>query len=549
MDVQTDVINAQQKISGVIIDKTKESFTVAASTDKNNNNRLGIQLKNLGTNPVTVENIWIINNSGSFPAQKHLLDYSDANIPSGYGVDILENKPLYMTPDDYDIKVVSNLGTVKKLKLEVGGYNNLRASMIAIPPDVKVGENVTLGLHVENIGNSRLLGVAPAGDYPNIVPPFTSPVPAVPAPVDLNPGESVFFFWKYEVTGSVGTLVNFDNYVNATEEDTGFVVDSNVATTVIELREPDESEIIVLTQDLLAKPEIFVVLPGPFGDDAEQALWAVNIVNPTPKNIEVNKITFTVLSARLSGTDKIFNEQSCSPTTLPITPAGTWTCPVMNQLMWKNLASPAVVDPYSVLPFAVKMDAGSLSGGPTDVLEVIPTQVDVFTTLGQFGKAGYGTSMDNGGSALANVYLTDVPRSTAPANILTNVTGIPPGTPIKLNATLADFDTGSSKEIDEDSRLIINIPRGWTSPTVLNAPAFTILPIQTYSDGSSQIVGVLDNELTGSGGIAETIEFQITSPVVTSTQLYVMYVLADGTADDGNMALGPLAEIILQVRP
>ncbi len=180
MDMQYDTIDAQLSVSNLIIDKTKEKFTIAASIDKNNNNRLGIQLKNLGSNPVHVGNIWIINNSGNFPAKKYEAEYSDSIIPAGYGVDILENKPLFMTPDYYDIKVVSILGTIEKLKLEVGGSNNLRASLIAIPPEVKVGENVTMAMHVENIGNSRLLNVAPFGDYPNINPSFISPIPPVP---------------------------------------------------------------------------------------------------------------------------------------------------------------------------------------------------------------------------------------------------------------------------------------------------------------------------------------------------------------------------------
>jgi hypothetical protein len=173
----------------------------------------------------------------------------------------------------------------------------------------------------------------------------------------------------------------------------------------------------------------------------------------------------------------------------------------------------------------------------------------VFTTLGQFGKAGYGTSMHNGGSGLVNVYLTNNPESTSNNNILTNVTSIKAGSLITLNATIADFDTGASQYIDAGSRLIINIPKGWGVPNVLSAPGFTILPIQTFSDGSSQIVGTLDNPLTGAGGIAKTIKFQVAAPTVTSTQMYIMYILGDGTTTSDNMALGPLTEAVLQVVP
>jgi len=551
MDVQRDTINTQRVISDSIMEKSKEKFSIAVSTDESNNNRLGIQVKNQGTNPVEVGDLWIINNSGSFPAKKYLIDYKDSVIPPGYGSNILENTPLFMNTDDYDIKVVSTFGTVVKSELNVGASNNMRADLIAIPPEVKVGENVTLTMHVENIGNTRLLNVAPNGDYPNIVLPFTSPVPPVPVPVDLDPGEGAFFTWKYITTGGVGTIVDFDSYATATEEDTGFILDSNVATESIELQQPDVSELIVLTQDLLARPEIFAVVPGPFGVDNQQALWGINIVNPTPQPMYVNKIVISAITTRATGGDEIFDAGgTCTPTNIPPTPAGTWRCPVNNQLLWENPASPALVPGYSVVPFNVRVSPGTLSGGPTDILENIPLSLNVYTTLGQFGKTGYGTLVDNSNTAVVNVYLTDNPGSTSDSDIITNVTGIKSSSVVKLNATLADFDTSGSQYIDGlTSRLIINIPKGWTSPSVLNAPGFTIQPIQTYSDSSSQIVGILNAPLTGVGGIAQTIEFQITAPAVNSTQLYVMYVLADGSTTLGKNAIGTIAEVLLQVIP
>ncbi len=548
MDAQRDTINSQRAISDAIMEKTKEKFSIAASTDESNNNRLGIQVKNQGTNPVEIDDIWIVNKSGNFPAKKYLVDYKDSVIPPGYGSNILENTPLFMQTDDYDIKVVSTLGTIAKAGLNVGSSNNLQAELIAIPPHVKVGENVTLTMHVENIGNSRLLNVLPNGGYPNIIPAFTSPAPPVPVSVNLDPGEGAFFTWKYITTGGVGTIVDFDSYATATEEDTGFTLNSNVAIESIELKEPDVSDIIVLTQDLLARPEIFTTIPGPFGDDSEKALWGVNIVNPTPQPLYVNKIVFSTITTRATGTDTIINAGACGPINIPPTPVGTWSCPVNNQLMWQNLVTPALVPGYSVVPFLVKISPGSLTP-PSDVLQNVPVSVNVFTTLGQFGKSGYGTSFDGTASALVNVYLTKIPGSTADINILTNVTGIKSGNVIKLNATLADFDTGVSQYIDAGSTLIVNIPKGWTSPTVLNAPGFTILPISTYSDGSSQIIGILNNPLTGAGGTAQTIEFQVTAPSVTSTQLYVMYILGEGTTTLNDMAMGPLSEVLLQVVP
>jgi len=449
MDVQTDTIDAQQNISDLVIEKTKEEFTIAASVDKDDSNRLGIQLKNLGPNPVFVDNIWIVNNSGSFPAKKFLLDSQDAIIPSGYGTNILENKPLFMTVDDYNIKVISTLGTIKQTGLEIGASNNMRAKLIAIPPDVKVGQNVTLAMHVENIGNSRLLNVLPFGDYPNIAPPFTSPVPPAPTPVDLDPGESMIFTWEYKTSGTPDSTVVFDSYTTAQEEDTGFIFNSNVAVEKIVLREPDESEIIVLEKDFFSQPEMFMVIPSPMGtSDGDKGLWGVNIVNPTPAPLSVSRVTITLLSPRENNSDLMFNPTSsaskkCDPEAVGITSSVNWACLVQNQLSWTDLQSPIVIPPYSAEQFTAKVHANRLSSCCPEVPAVIVV-ADVFTDRGQFSKAGYSTSFDDGGTAIVNTYLSTAPWSTVNANIITTDLTIPDDTPITFYATLTDFEEGDS---------------------------------------------------------------------------------------------------------
>ena len=116
MDVQRDTVYAQRDLSGSIIEKTQEKFEIAVSTDSNDNNRLGIQVKNQGQNPVEISNIWIINKSATetppYSAVSYDVNYDDAFIPPGYGAPILEKTPLYMSPGEYDIKVVSVLGTI-----------------------------------------------------------------------------------------------------------------------------------------------------------------------------------------------------------------------------------------------------------------------------------------------------------------------------------------------------------------------------------------------------------------------------------------------------
>ena len=563
MDAQRDTINTQRTISDSMMEKTKEKFAIAVSTDDSNNNRLAIQVKNLGTNPVEVGNIWIINNSGNFPAKKYLIDYKDSIIPSGYGSDILDSTPLFMYADDYDIKVVSTLGTIEKSELTIGSGNNLRATLIAIPPEVKVGQNVTLTMHVENIGNTRLLNVAPVNDtgklHPNIFPEFTTPHPAPPQPIDLDPGEGVFFIWKYETTGSSGSIIKFNANASATEEITGFFLKSNTAYEKIELKTPDLTEVIVLTEDLLSRPEIFMIIASPFGAGDEKSILGANIVNPTGQDMFVSKVAISILSPRGFPSDVMLNPTligaaKCEPEAIGPTNDADWACLVQNQLVWRNLANPVKISPYSMHPFAALVHTDGLSG-PGDELASVIVHGDVFTSVGEFGKAGYSTSFDDGDTALTNVFLSDRTFGTDKDFVIVNMTGTRSNEIVKFNATLVDYDDTAAHIIEDGSRLVINIPKGWTvNPASINGFGDFDLPIQylPFPDTSSQITGVLtlDYDGTGPAGLTgKTIYFEATAPTVSNTQMYVMYLLAEGETDFGDFQISPLAEIVLQVIP
>jgi len=145
MDVQSDTINAQRTISNSIIEKTQEQFSIAVATDDSNSYQLGIQVKNEGPNPVQISNIWIINKTeANYPVKNIPINYKDAFITPGTNSSILASQLLYMLPNDYDIKVISTLGTIEKFELKVGGNNYLLAEMFTIPPDVRQGENASL---------------------------------------------------------------------------------------------------------------------------------------------------------------------------------------------------------------------------------------------------------------------------------------------------------------------------------------------------------------------------------------------------------------------
>ena len=560
LDAQTDIVTTQRIISDVELKKQQERFGIAVSTDSDN--QLDISVTNFGQNPVEISSFWIINKTLSTqPAKRYSVNYDDSFITGGLSSSILGSQSLYMVPDSYEIKVMSTLGTIEIAELVVGyggsSINNLRSVLVTDPPDVVLGQNVTIGMVVTNTGQLKIKDVAPSSLFVNPSGVVVGSSGPNLSSVDLIPGESFLFLWDYSIDGTANTEVNFSNFATGLDANNN-LIQSNIASDKSVLRDQANStsgseELIVLTQDLLAKPELFIVMPAPFGETTQQGVWGVNVVNPIEKDLEVSKIVFTATSTRYTGGDEIFtdnNGNACASAHVNATIGGTWSCPMPNQLMWKNLNNPVVVPGLTSVSFLAYVEPGFI-GSSGDFLETVPVDITVYTTLGQFGKSGYATSYNEGSTTLPNVFLTDVPGSTSSASILSSLNGIPSGSVVKLNATLTDFDTNITRVIQgTDSRLIINIPKGWTSPSIINAPGFTIDPISNFGDGSSQIVGILNSDITGPTD-TQTIEFQVTAPDVTSTQLYVMYILADGISNSGNgdVAVGPLAEVVLQVVP
>ncbi len=545
LDTQSQMLDNQQIIADSEVAKIKEKFVVAASSS-GVNNLLSLQVVNTGNNVVEIADVWIINKTGIENATRYDLDYRDVSIPVGYSGNILSNTPLYLISDIYDIKVISSIGTIQAVEYDVaGGSNVLRAQMVAIPQDVRFGENATITLIVTNTGDFPIDTVT-ANDL-DVTPDqcTADPNPIFVGPTNLSPSQSTMFFWDCILNPPIGNEITFTG--NATGLLSGVPVDSNNAFDTVTVRDFTSGGTLILEQELLSRPEIFMTIPSPFGDEKnEEGLWGINIVNPTPAPMDITKVTLTAISSRPQQKDKFFDAGSCSTNTVPPTP-DSWSCPVQNQLMWQNYITPIQIPAYSVFPFNVKVETGELANSG-DVLETILVTANVHTTLGQFGKAGYGSSMDDGDSSIANVFLSSVKDLIAPANIMTNMTGILSQTPTTFYATIADFETSTKYEIEKDSRLIINVPRGWTGVTYPLDPDFTIS--DTTFLGQTQIIGVLTADLASGG---KSLEFTATAPCVqTTTKMYVMYLLADGTVsedDTPHMALGPLSEVILQVVP
>jgi len=569
LDAQTDIVTTQRIVSDIEIKKQQEQFGVLASTDGNGILNLGVN--NLGQNPVEISSIWITNKTLSDqPVTRYNVSYDDAFIPSGFTNNVLSTQSIEMIPDAYDIKVISSFGTIKIIELVVGPGSTstgLRAELITIPPDVIINHTVTIAMIVTNTGEGIIQNVEPDPLSVTGTGTVVTISSHTPSSVNLDRGESVMFSWDVEVTGNSG-----DNLIFSSIARGDFVDPDDVYTNVVSdesiLREPDDGgsggsggsgggeETIVIYDDLLSKPGIFMVVPNPFGwgPTGEKGLWGMNIVNPTERDMWVNKAVLSLLITRGSSADDVFATGSCSPDAIT-PPIAAWDCTTDNQIKWEpSPGNQHLIPKKSVQQFLALADSGTLNGN--DEVDTILVTGSVFTTLGQFAKTGFGTAFQQQGSnnfPIVNVYLTRDENN--PLNVLdihTTELGMISGTAKTFYAVLADFDSDKSTFIKHtDSRLIVNIPNDWTLNSYSSDDL--TLSVTTNSDGSSQIVGVVNNVIDGEGiefGTTEAgiIEFNITPPTVTDTKMYVMHILADGYTDS-NFLIGPIAEVVLQVCP
>jgi len=198
LDAQTDIVTTQRIVSDIEIKKQQEQFGILASTD--GNDILNISINNQGQNPVEISSIWITNKTlPDQPATRYTINYDDAFVPSGFTSDVLSTQSLEMIPDTYDIKVISAFGTIKTIEFALGvvGSSGLRAELITDPPDVIIGQNVTIAMMVTNTGSEIINNVQPdplifAGTGTGSVMASSS---HTPASVNLNSGASVMFSW------------------------------------------------------------------------------------------------------------------------------------------------------------------------------------------------------------------------------------------------------------------------------------------------------------------------------------------------------------------
>jgi len=633
LNTQTDIVSTARDVSAKDLKKQQEEFGIGLST--NGTEFLSIDVNNVGQNPVEIFTVVMTNVTDvGFPTTIIEIPSDTSFIPPGDEDDIVSTLDLKMKlaaaaglTETYNFKVISSLGTIKTATLqcsftECGSVSVGGDLIIQLFADGPTGVNTkisTIIMFVTNTADFEYTAVQPTRGFtdttdppttcnaPDLLPPFdpfwevlTAGLPDVftedvaPcdfdafAPVDLKPGQTTLFKWDATITGDIGTVFEFCNGVEGID-DLGdpqtFPIGGEACDELI-IIDPNDcggcgpggegGATIILIDDLLIRPSLFLIIPSPFGIPDQpsgnqvqyKGLWGVNVVNPTETPMSISKLTIAAYPPGSTPGAVPFKEGIPACEIVDISPgdtfnelsgasnagtySGNWDCPLINVILWENQTNPITIEPRSNVEFLAKVKPGSISAN--DNLDAVIVQANVFTSSGSFGKVGYQTTMyDATTGPIPNVFLTDTEDSRdAPYS---QRLGIHSNSTETFKVVFADMDDDDGTSIAAGAKFIINVPREWKFVTVTNSPGFlTPVSVVEHGDSSTQIIAITDSPIGGAGDPdAKTITFTTESPDVVENgvkRLYIMYILADGLTEGSNIrSVGPLNEVVLQVLP
>jgi len=624
LTTQTEIVETSRAVAATGLKLQQENFIISNIVQPVADD-LEVEILNQGQNPTEIFTLVITevdDPAGVFPTTTYDIPSSTSFLAPGDDIptDILSNTPIFLdladplgvpptTTLEYKIKVISSLGTIKTLTVICnqftcnpgGGEPGLDAQLFMDGPNGVNSKTSTIIMFVTNNGEVPLTGVGPllglnAGECDNMwqgnipVPPpdeITDVNPCdldSPTPVNLVPGQSAFFKWDGSIFGDVDDEAIFCNQARGFDpigntEDSGIVCDD---LTVINPNDcggaacfggGDPGVTIILIDDLLTRPSLFMVIPSPFGEDItnsdDKGVWGVNLVNPTEVDMTVSKLTIVSYPPTSNDKDVIF-PKGCKIEM--INPTADWSCPKFQTILWENSAVPILLPARSAVEFLVKVEPGDPTGN-TDIPALI-VQANVFTTLGSFGKGeGYQATMRDGTTAIVNVFLTTTPEDRTDFHGVQN-SGLKEDEEATFMISLADMDNTDLTYISAGTKLIINVPRLWTVDPEFGITDFTGFDncvicspeddrISVLGDGSTQLTLLTAHDIgapdvVSPGGPYDkdviTVTFKATPPcneIVGEKRPYIMYVLADGTSNNGGVdfPIGPLNEIALIVAP
>jgi len=560
LNVMLWTMQQQDRVTETIIEKSNSNLNrlnedIDISNVRINGDKLNMTVTNTGGAAATIKSIYIVNETAN---EQYRYDL-DLVVDGRESLkDVGQEVPLIVKDDTkYSVRLITESGNTVTTSLTPLSSVALPMQLYLIPPTITPGQNVTVLFAVTNNLTDSSLGnsITPTLSYTQSCTPgpgcqLTEYSTPSPSSVFLTPGNTMLFKWVYKVTAPDETYFTFT--ASLVDAKPGNQVTEKVYVKLIEESQVSSSTETIIFSTLVQRPEIFLMLPGPFGDapDNELGVWGIVVVNPTEVNMEVNRIVLSMYT--VAGSSQSIVDKNCDNGDNPIWPnvESEWSCPTDNKIQWKR-TSGEVIEPYGVRSFMTKVYAKGLTIDEPAFM----TSTTVFTSMGQFTKTGYATGMQKNPESLVNAYLTtaSATESTArqEANIKGNMSNIQSGSQVTLRVAISDFDTDDDTMIKHGARLVINIPKDFEIVTPLPTHSeFTIVPYE-YDDGSKQIIATLNSpNYIGDNGSGESkiITFDVIAPTIAKKKVYIMYTLLDGDTDN-NFPLSAFAEIALHVKP
>jgi len=603
MEYQGDMGQTAKIVANADLKKQQEDFKINIFTDSNQ--LLTVDVTNIGQNHVEIPTLIITNSTDAangFPTKVHDIPSSRSFVAPGYTGNVVLNLPITLklaqNPGDtelYHFKVISSLGTIKTQSVScddtrcgpVGTGGSLEATLFLDGPNGVNTKTSTVVMFVSNTADVAITDVQPTAGFSlpmcddlwtfdnsgatetkfveDVDPCAVSPS----SPITLDPHATALFKWDGTILGDIGSVFTFCSAVSGTHPDEGSISSGAPSCDSLTVIDPTDcagcgegGETIILLDDLLIRPSIFLTIPSPFGDSIKKGIWGINVANPTNAIIEVPRVVLTAFTPGSQDNDIMFDDNVgtyCDPisvgsASIPAV-SQSWSCNQENVVVWQNYTTPIVLDPYTNQSFLAKIRPG-LSGAMDGEANTLVITSNVFSSFGSFAKSGYQAIM-LGGSQLnpgivANVYLSTEVNGVADNVIETSRMNIVEKSTQSFHMVLADFDESTNHAIGIGTKFIINVPREWENVGVDAWDGFEDTPTVTeHDDGSNQIIGITD-ELIGDVDDAieaKTITFHADAPDVDNDRMFVMFVLANGVTDVDNSPIGPLSEIVLHVVP
>jgi len=569
-------LRQQDSVTQAVVEKSNSSLGILnekigiSSIRVTNANKLNVTVTNSGGAAAELSTIYIVNETAS-PKQQY--KYSLPAYLSNLVVDgrssvtnIGTQLPFTIKNNvEYSVKVVTKNGNTASSKLGSLANHPLALSIYIIPPTIAPGSNATILVAAQNNSTDDLVFERINATLTNSI---SCGVGSVTCSLQLKAvsgnntvltkGSTALFKWKYTVTANDKTTITFTAALQ------GGVSGNTVSERLRVEKLPASSADFTITEKFVVKPDIYMIIPSPMGlasagsGSLRNAQFGIVLANPTSFYMNVSHVVVGFYNPTGSSN---FNFIQSNTELIQVNPTTGWVINNPNILEWINVANPVKIPPHQTYSFFARVGPGGIGSSSIPAVSISAT---AYTTFGQFTKTGYAAAVNPSSSsstAIPTLYLSkNQNNSTQTTDIIGNINNIKTKTKVLFNVTLADFDAASGDKINDDVKLVINVPKNWT---VLNSDIVTQagkygwqnVRLTTIStDNTAQIVATRQSSSYIDGNtanhLATTFSFWAQAPDVSGERISIMTITTEGTVNNpSNFNVGAIAEIALEVIP